>query len=165
MKRAILAVVVGLACFACGGAGSSADTSADVAAAQDAVVAPDQSCVASGGTVTSAMCCGSVSGFPNSCLVGACGCSPTYSHTVPVCSCGPGRCFDGTRCVADPRIAEASCRASGGTVNYGAMCCNGVGDFPSTCLVGACGCAPTYSHRVMSCQCPSGKCFDGSRCR
>ena len=45
-----------------------------------------------------------------------------------------------------------------------ASCCGLVGDFPSTCLLGACGCAPESSHAVQVCQCPSGQCFDGKSC-
>jgi hypothetical protein len=60
----------------------------------------EQSCTSSDGTVTTAMCCQSASDFPNNCLIGACGCSPDNSHSVKVCDCGEGRCFNGTRCQA-----------------------------------------------------------------
>lgn len=59
-----------------------------------------RSCVSSGGTVETNMCCKSVSDFPNTCLIGACGCSPTGSKETKVCDCGPERCFNGTACVA-----------------------------------------------------------------
>jgi heat shock protein HslJ len=55
------------------------------------------------------------------------------------------------------------CTRSGGTVGT-ASCCGLVGDFPSTCLLGACGCAPDSSHEVQACQCPPGRCFDGKSC-
>jgi hypothetical protein len=55
----------------------------------------EQACVNSGGTVTTGTCCKSVKDFPNSCLIGACGCSPQNSHTVKICDCGEGKCFDG----------------------------------------------------------------------
>lgn len=55
------------------------------------------------------------------------------------------------------------CTRSGGTVGT-ASCCGLVGDFPSTCLLGACGCAPESSHPVQVCDCPSGQCFDGKSC-
>jgi len=55
------------------------------------------------------------------------------------------------------------CTRSGGTVGT-ASCCGLVGDFPSTCLLGACGCAPGSSHEVQACQCPPGQCFDGKSC-
>jgi heat shock protein HslJ len=55
------------------------------------------------------------------------------------------------------------CTRSGGTVGM-ASCCGLVGEFPSTCLPGACGCAPDKSHPVQVCQCPSGQCFDGRAC-
>jgi hypothetical protein len=58
----------------------------------------EQECLNSGGTLTTAYCCKSVSDFPNSCLIGACGCSPTDSHQVKTCDCGENRCWDGTKC-------------------------------------------------------------------
>ena len=61
---------------------------------------PEKACVDSGGNVTTSMCCGSVGDFPNTCLIGACGCSPENSHEVKTCDCGPDKCFDGTACVA-----------------------------------------------------------------
>jgi hypothetical protein len=58
-------------------------------------------CVSSGGTVVTKMCCESASDFPNTCVIGACGCSPTNSKETKVCDCGSGKCFDGTACVAN----------------------------------------------------------------
>lgn len=57
----------------------------------------------------------------------------------------------------------AACTSTGGTVGS-ALCCTSTGDFPNNCAVGACGCPPTASHTVMTCQCPSGMCFDGTGC-
>jgi hypothetical protein len=51
-------------------------------------------CTSTGGTVTTNLCCTSVSDFPNTCLIGACGCAPSSSHTVNVCSCPATKCFD-----------------------------------------------------------------------
>ena len=62
--------------------------------------AADQACAGSGGNVTAASCCLSASDFPNTCLIGACGCSPGNSHDVKTCDCGEGKCFNGTACVA-----------------------------------------------------------------
>jgi hypothetical protein len=59
----------------------------------------EQACTSSGGTVTTAACCLSAADFPNTCLIGACGCSPDNSHAVKTCDCGEGKCFDGTACV------------------------------------------------------------------
>lgn len=59
-----------------------------------------RSCVESGGTVATGLCCASAADFPNTCLIGACGCAPSDSHSVQVCQCDEGRCFDGKRCVA-----------------------------------------------------------------
>jgi len=63
------------------------------------VVRPEQACLHSGGTVSSAMCCASADDFPDTCVIGACGCPPDGSHQVAVCDCGEGRCFNGTECV------------------------------------------------------------------
>jgi hypothetical protein len=40
------------------------------------------------------------------------------------------------------------------------LCCSSVSDFPSTCLAGACSCAPGSSHMIPSCACPGTTCFD-----
>jgi hypothetical protein len=61
--------------------------------------AQDTGCVESGGAVSTANCCQSSSDFPNTCMVGARGCAPEYSHEVSVCVCPDGMCFDGTACV------------------------------------------------------------------
>ena len=63
-----------------------------------------------------------------------------------------------------PTPAEtATCVQSGGTVQNG-MCCRGVGDFPNTCTLGACGCSPFESEMVLTCVCPPGRCFNGNTC-
>jgi len=58
----------------------------------------EKACIDSGGTVTIADCCKSASDFPNSCLIGACGCSSDNSKQVKTCDCKDG-CWDGTKCV------------------------------------------------------------------
>ena len=61
----------------------------------------EQLCVNSGGTVRTSLCCSSVNdNFPNLCLIGACGCSPTSSHNIQICDCGINKCFDGNGCVS-----------------------------------------------------------------
>ena len=55
-------------------------------------------CVASGGSLTAKACCDSSGDFPSTCLVGACGCAPANSHTVQLCDCGSGMCWNGTVC-------------------------------------------------------------------
>ena len=55
------------------------------------------------------------------------------------------------------------CEETGGTITT-QLCCQSAGDFPQTCLAGACSCAPDYSHEVAFCQCPAGTCFDGESC-
>jgi hypothetical protein len=51
-------------------------------------------CKAAGGTVGTSLCCGSVSDFPDLCVIGACGCGPNASHEVLVCRCTEGQCWD-----------------------------------------------------------------------
>jgi hypothetical protein len=58
----------------------------------------ESACINSGGTVSTAQCCLSAEDFPNSCLIGACGCSLENSHEVKVCDC-PNGCFDGEKCL------------------------------------------------------------------
>ena len=59
-----------------------------------------KACVNSGGSVASALCCAQSGDFPNTCLIGACGCAPASSRQVSFCDCGAGKCFDGTECVS-----------------------------------------------------------------
>lgn len=61
--------------------------------------AEQKGCIASGGTITTASCCGSITAFPNTCTLGSCGCSPAASHQVKSCACPAGLCFNGTSCV------------------------------------------------------------------
>jgi hypothetical protein len=58
----------------------------------------EKNCLDSGGQVVTQTCCQSSGDFPNSCLIGACGCSPSYSHQIKICDCGQGKCFDGYEC-------------------------------------------------------------------
>jgi hypothetical protein len=61
-------------------------------------VSPRRACELSGGTVVAASCCKSVGDFPNTCTIGACGCSPEFSHDVLVCECPDGTCWNGRTC-------------------------------------------------------------------
>ncbi len=60
----------------------------------------EQACVISGGTIGTSLCCTSATDFPNSCLIGACGCAAVNSHEVKICDCGEGKCFDGSGCIS-----------------------------------------------------------------
>ncbi|MEZ4220200.1 MAG: hypothetical protein R3B13_04665 [Polyangiaceae bacterium] len=142
-------------------------------------------CEQAGGTVSDAECCTSTPDFPNTCLVGACGCGPGSTHTVKVCQCPASTCWDGSDCVGSGTGGAggsagsggnagsagtgggggvaSSCVASGGKITSG-LCCAGGGDFPNSCSTGACGCSPSNSKTVQKCECPQGKCFDGSQC-
>ncbi len=81
-------------------ADAASDAIADVALVVEVDAGAAARCIASGGTVGTGLCCMATSDFPNTCAVGACGCSPTSSHTVMTCTCPTGRCFDGTACIA-----------------------------------------------------------------
>jgi len=56
-----------------------------------------------------------------------------------------------------------ACIDSGGIVSSN-LCCESAGDFPGSCAIGACGCAPEYSREVRVCDCGEDKCFDGFKC-
>jgi len=62
----------------------------------------EKACIDSGGTVQTGSCCLSADDFPDTCLIGACGCSPENSHEVKICDCGEGECWSSTEngCVA-----------------------------------------------------------------
>jgi hypothetical protein len=64
---------------------------------------------------------------------------------------------------ADSAAAVHACTSSGGTVGT-SSCCLSAQDFPNTCGIGACSCAPGSSHTVQVCNCPGG-CFDGTGCQ
>ena len=53
-----------------------------------------QGCIASGGTVSTAVCCSTAPEFPDTCGIGSCGCSPQFSREVSICECSPGACFN-----------------------------------------------------------------------
>jgi hypothetical protein len=61
-------------------------------------------CSATGGEVKTQSCCTSVSDFPDFCVTGACGCAPTSSHVISVCSCPNGCFIPGTGCVGNSGI-------------------------------------------------------------
>ncbi|NYZ78880.1 hypothetical protein H0N99_01915 [Candidatus Micrarchaeota archaeon] len=62
----------------------------------------EEVCLSSGGTIATQSCCLSAGDFPNTCLIGACGCSSDNSHNVKACNCGEGKCWDSSKsqCVA-----------------------------------------------------------------
>lgn len=95
-----LLLLAAIGCWCQSSAAAETLLSAAKAAPTEVAAGPaEQGCLSSGGTVSSAMCCGSARDFPNTCLIGPCGCGPDSSHRVRICDCGPGRCFDGKGCV------------------------------------------------------------------
>ena len=78
-------------CDTCGNSWSTEEEkSCNVLAAAD--------CIASGGSIETTSCCAGQSDFPDTCSIGACGCSPSASKITRVCNCEEGMCFDGTTC-------------------------------------------------------------------
>ncbi|MCA9597441.1 MAG: hypothetical protein KC776_29210 [Myxococcales bacterium] len=161
-----------------GGQAGAAGGSGGVAGSAGA----ESACTTAGGVVATSLCCQATGDFPNTCLVGACGCAPSSSHDVKVCNCPTDSCWDGSDCVPNglggagggggaagaagsggAGGAPSSCVSSGGTVEQN-LCCNATSDFPDTCSIGACSCSPQNSHNVSVCKCPAGKCFDGTQC-
>ena len=96
---ALIAVLGVLGACSDGSPAPAQDGGAD--AAGDAGGGPAELCAQTGGTVGTQLCCGSVTDFPDTCGVGNCGCSPSASHEVQVCTCTGGRCFS----------ADKGCRA------------------------------------------------------
>jgi len=75
----------------------------------------EKGCIDSGGKVSTSLCCNSASDFPNSCLIGACGCSPDNSKEIKTCDCGTDKCFNGEKCVSTKSpIAQATYLCDGG---------------------------------------------------
>jgi hypothetical protein len=52
------------------------------------------------------------------------------------------------------------CTQTGGTVGEISCSCTSQGDFPSTCAIGGCTCAPGQSHMIKTCNCPGSECYD-----
>lgn len=60
----------------------------------------EQTCILSGGSIKTSLCCKLGSDFPNACSIGACGCSPSNSRQTKTCDCGEDKCFNGHVCVS-----------------------------------------------------------------
>jgi hypothetical protein len=52
-------------------------------------------CTATGGEVTTELCCSGAADFPDTCGTGACGCAPSASRVTSICACSAG-CFSRT---------------------------------------------------------------------
>ncbi len=60
----------------------------------------ERACVESGGRVVYITCYCKTRDFPNTCLKGYCSCQPWEpGYRIKICDCGPGKCFEGERCV------------------------------------------------------------------
>jgi hypothetical protein len=51
-------------------------------------------CTITNGSVVMQACCKTIISFPNTCLVGACGCSLANSHDVDTCVCPDSQCYN-----------------------------------------------------------------------
>jgi hypothetical protein len=123
------------------------------------VTAAEAGCLASGGTVGESLCCLSSADFPNTCLIGACGCSAENSHAVKTCRCPAGSCFNGTACMKQIRSFD-ECVAAGYPV---------MESYPRQCRVPG---GPGFTEQVPapltagSCTAARGHWTDcGSRCQ
>ncbi|MFH0987372.1 MAG: hypothetical protein V1841_00545 [Patescibacteria group bacterium] len=58
----------------------------------------EKSCLDSGGSISTSLCCKTAADFPNTCTIDACGCSADNSHQVKICNCGTDKCFNGNKC-------------------------------------------------------------------
>jgi hypothetical protein len=56
-------------------------------------------CKNSGGNLTYGSCCKASEEVPNSCAIGACGCSSENSKKTKTCKCPENKCFNGESCV------------------------------------------------------------------
>lgn len=124
------------------------------------------SCISSGGTITTGLCCGIGSfstqeNFPNTCLIGACGCAPTASHKVQSCDCGNNKCWNGESCVL---FNECN-----GMSNLDCVCPT---DAVKTSVQTMCEippCPMSYSCRYSECKvnddCQSGLCSGNGKCQ
>lgn len=73
--------------------------------------------------------------------------------------------FPSATVVFDLRNKEYNCVHSNGTVQT-QLCCGSAGNFRNTCglAIGACGCPPSGSHEVSTCDCGANRCFNGIKC-
>lgn len=70
----------------------------------------------------------------------------------------------GTSTTSSTEPRAQACLASGGVVTA-SLCCSGLtSDFPDLCAIGACGCSPSNSKTISTCQCGTNRCWDGQSC-
>jgi len=100
-------------------------------------------CLATMGQVSAALCCSSTGDVPDTCAIGACGCSPADSHMVTTCVCPGGGCFRANIGCLGPPGAAGVC-----TVGADDTCtdASAVVALPGTCLDGGrCACYQGFS--------------------
>ena len=145
--------------LACGNESSSAtdtaatDTAGDDTAGGDTTADADASdCPSDTGGLC---CCAGDVATSLVCVDGAWSC-PSGFGTFKGDQCNGSVC--GGPCSLPCPSPAVLCNNTGGKA-VTATCCASTEDFPNTCAIGACGCAPASSHEVQSCECPSGQCF------
>lgn len=112
------------------GQGGTGGTKTDDAGQPDVQVSSDASalaslCTSTGGQINTGLCCTSAGDFPDSCMIGACGCSPTSSHTVATCTCPNGGCFSTkTGCGGTDAAQDGPVVCGSTTCAAGEYCCN-----------------------------------------
>jgi hypothetical protein len=112
------------------GQGGTGGTKTDDAGKPDVLVSSDASalaslCTSTGGQINTGLCCTSAGDFPDSCMIGACGCSPTSSHTVATCTCPNGGCFSTkTGCGGTDAAQDGPVVCGSTTCAAGEYCCN-----------------------------------------
>ncbi len=74
-------------------AGTDSDPSPDAGNNASDSTGLEALCLSTGGAVDNVYCCMGTEAFPDLCLIGACGCSPTASDVTPICQCPANTCF------------------------------------------------------------------------
>ena len=142
------------------GNGGAGGAKTDDAGQPDVQVSSDASalatlCTSTGGQISSGLCCTSAADFPDSCMTGACGCSPTSSHTVATCTCPNGSCFSTkTGCGGTDAAQDGPVVCGSTTCAAGEYCCN------PPCSM----CAPIGYGCVQGCATDAAQDVDGNGC-
>ncbi len=189
LRRLALAIGLCGGAWACGSDGSSGTAAADTAAAdtvagdtaaEDTATAGDTSAADSSAADTAVAdtsaadadaadtnpancpandeglcCCAGDVAAELTCVDGAWTC-PSGFGTFKGDQCNGSVC--GGPCSLPCPSPAVLCNNTGGKA-VTSLCCTSTQDFPNTCAIGACGCAPASSHEVQTCECPSGQCF------
>jgi hypothetical protein len=105
-------------------------------------------CLATNGQPSHSACCAATGDFPDTCSVGACGCSPANSHDVATCICPLGGCW-----------VQNGCAGPAGVCTVGAdQTCNddpSISSIHGQCVAdGRCSCNLSVGPLLASGKCP-----------